>query len=226
MSFRSCSHIKSNGEKCNAPALRKQSVCYFHYRWQKRQQRRVELGGPVGTNNNSGIEIPTLESYEDIQIGIMEVLQAIVDDRVSTKRAGLMLYALQIASGNMRIKEKPGITSTTSVTEIELEEVEAGATSEAPLEPQFTIQQSENWSSSAESYRQAERRKSNYHEIDGEMFDSNHPVDHANYLNKMAEVEERERPKREAEARKHPVWENGKWVRRDSPEVSPSGSSI
>jgi hypothetical protein len=222
MSFRSCSHFKSDGVKCDAPALRNQTLCYFHYRWPKRQQRRVQLGGPVGANNNTGIEFPTLESYEDIQVGIMEVLQAIVDDRVSTKRAGLMLYALQIASGNMRMKEKPGLSSRKAVTEIELEEVEAGATAEPPIEPIFTIQQAKNWAPGAEGFREKEVRKSNYEEIDGEMFDSGHPVDRENLHQKKAEVEERERPAREAERNRHPVWENGKWVRRDSLAVSPS----
>lgn len=189
MAFRSCSHIKSDGQKCNAPALRRQSLCYFHHRWQQRQQRRILLGGPVGTNNNTGIEMPTLESHEEIQIGLMEIIQAVLDDRINSKRAGQLLYALQIASANMRMKEKPGIASLRSVTEIKIEEAEAAQFSEPPIEPNFTIAQSENWSGAAESYADCERRNAYYSEVEGELFDRNHPHDRANYLEKMRQIE-------------------------------------
>jgi len=83
-----------------------------------------------------------------------------------------------------------------------------------------------NWHPWAEDFRKKELRKASCREIDGEMFDTAHPVDMENFRQKQAEVEEREHPAREAERNKHPVWENGKWVRRDSPAITPTSSGI
>lgn len=118
MAFRECCHVMSDGMKCKSPALKRQSYCYFHHRYNQRQRRRIQLGGPVGTNQNTGIEMPLVESWETIQIGIQEVVEAIVDDRISTKRAGLMLYALQLASTNLKMMNIPGISQPTGVTEL------------------------------------------------------------------------------------------------------------
>src|SRR4051812_40900470 len=50
--IRTCSHIKTNGLKCGSPALRHNTLCYFHYQWDRRERRRVRIGGPVGMNKN------------------------------------------------------------------------------------------------------------------------------------------------------------------------------
>ena len=97
MSLRLCSHIKTNGVKCGSPALRHHTMCYFHYQWQKRDQRRVRLGGPVGMNKNSGVELPLLDGPEAILVSIMEIQHAIVDQRIPVKTATALLYSLQLA---------------------------------------------------------------------------------------------------------------------------------
>ena len=94
---RTCSHIKTNGVKCGSPALRHNTLCYFHYQWDRRERRRVRLGGPIGMNKNTGIELPILEGPESIMLAIMEVQRALLDARIDRQLAHTLLYSLQLA---------------------------------------------------------------------------------------------------------------------------------
>ncbi len=96
-SLRLCTHIKTNGEKCGSPALRHHTLCYFHYQWQRRDQRRIRLGGPVGMNKDSGIELPLLDGPEAILVSIMEIQHALLDQRIPIKMGTALLYSLQLA---------------------------------------------------------------------------------------------------------------------------------
>jgi hypothetical protein len=51
---------------------------------------------------NSGLELPFLEDANAVQVTIQEIMQAILDRRIDNKRAGLLLYSLQLASSNIR----------------------------------------------------------------------------------------------------------------------------
>ncbi len=96
-SARTCSHIKSNGVLCGSPALRHQTRCYFHHRWQKRQQQIARMAGPFGTNQQHGVELPILEGPESIMIAIMEIQHALLDNRITHKTATALLYSIQLA---------------------------------------------------------------------------------------------------------------------------------
>ncbi|MDT8070196.1 MAG: hypothetical protein ROO76_18675 [Terriglobia bacterium] len=95
--LRLCTHIKTNGIKCGSPALRHHTLCYFHYQWQKRDQRRIRLGGPVGMNKNSGVELPLLDGPEAILVSIMEIQRGLLDHRIEVKMGTALLYSLQLA---------------------------------------------------------------------------------------------------------------------------------
>ena len=81
-----CEHIKTNGVRCGSPALRGRRYCYFHYNLIR---PRVNV-------------FPLLEDANAIQLELGEVIRGLIDQRLDTKRAALILYALQIASGNLR----------------------------------------------------------------------------------------------------------------------------
>src|SRR6185369_2510813 len=108
---RTCTHIKTNGIKCGTYALRHHTKCYFHYQWERRQIRRVRLGGPVGMNKNTGIELPMLDSPAAILLAIMEIQHALLDARIDHKSASTLLYSLQLA-----IQVQPNETSFGSHT--------------------------------------------------------------------------------------------------------------
>ncbi len=88
-----CEHIKTNGTRCDSPALRGRRLCYFHYNCRLPQ---IQL-------------VPILEDGTAIQLGLLEIIRALLDERIDTKRAGLVLYALQIAALNLRhVDGEPG----------------------------------------------------------------------------------------------------------------------
>jgi hypothetical protein len=51
------------------------------------------------------LELPLLEDLNAVQVGVMQVVDALIDDRIDRHRAGLILYGLQQAANNLRGKE-------------------------------------------------------------------------------------------------------------------------
>jgi hypothetical protein len=88
--YRLCQHIKTNGVQCQSPALRDTNFCYFHGAM-NRQRRQSDP-----------FLLPALEDANAIQIAVQEVIEALLEKRIDNKRAGLLLYALQIASANLK----------------------------------------------------------------------------------------------------------------------------
>jgi hypothetical protein len=97
-----CNHILTNGQVCNAIPMRDSNFCYWHHKARARRRRYERIGGPISMEANSGLELPLLEDANAIQVAIQEIMQAILDRRIDNKRAGLLLYSLQLASSNIR----------------------------------------------------------------------------------------------------------------------------
>ena len=102
---RQCEHIKTNGEFCGSPALRGRNYCYFHLTHIGRRLRtarnhaRVQASSPE--NAVVPLELPPFEDANSIQTALMQVVGALLHNRIDSKRAGLVLYALQTASSNL-----------------------------------------------------------------------------------------------------------------------------
>ena len=88
-----CRFIKSNGLKCQAVAMRGSPFCYHHARI------RVLPSRPR-RNNEAVLNLPSLDDPSAALPFINEVLQALASNRISSKRAGSLLYALQVARTN------------------------------------------------------------------------------------------------------------------------------
>jgi hypothetical protein len=87
----SCLHVKVDGVKCAAPALRGEVFCYFHQR----------LIRGVTTPPRSRLHpIAFLEDETSIQASLMEVVNALVRNTIDYRRAQLILRALHIAVKN------------------------------------------------------------------------------------------------------------------------------
>jgi len=102
---RQCEHIKANGEFCGSPALRGRHYCYFHLTQIGRRIRAERFHAKARAASIDAaampLELPPLEDADSIQIALMQVVDAILHNRIDTKRAGLVLYALQTASSNL-----------------------------------------------------------------------------------------------------------------------------
>jgi hypothetical protein len=92
-----CQHVKVNGTQCGSPALRRRRRCYFHE--EMCTERAKDLSDQFGQRR---FVMPVLEDANAVQIALMKVMQMLVRGQIDTKVAGLLLYGLQTASGNLR----------------------------------------------------------------------------------------------------------------------------
>jgi hypothetical protein len=91
-----CNHIKTSGVRCGSPALRNRRYCYYHQR-----TRPVLIN--VGHDDNPKLfSLPLLEDAHDIQSALRQVALHYLNGDFSREKAGLMFYALQIATCNLK----------------------------------------------------------------------------------------------------------------------------
>jgi hypothetical protein len=127
MSTPYCRHIKTNGRRCCAFAVRDEQLCYFHRASNKRHrglramphldnpetvihplaldrermQREPMLAQYFGVPTGPLLlDFPQIEDRESIQLALSMLLTALGQDRIDPKRATVMLYNLQVASTN------------------------------------------------------------------------------------------------------------------------------
>ncbi len=80
-----CQHVRYNNSRCGAPARAGSPFCIFH------------------APNYEGMPATVIpEDAATIQIELATVLRQLDDQDSDTRRAGLKLYALQVASMNLR----------------------------------------------------------------------------------------------------------------------------
>ena len=96
-----CRHVKVNGTQCGSPAVRSKSFCYYH------QQHRPILAECYsdGEYSTGEILLPVFEDAHSVQSVIRKVVQMVLQKRIERKTASLLLYALQIASSNLKRME-------------------------------------------------------------------------------------------------------------------------
>jgi hypothetical protein len=82
-----CRWVKQDGRSCGSPQMRKHIYCYAHR--QMMEARTVAL------------RIPALEDANAIQIAVMQVQKALIEDTITVKKAGLLFYSLQLAMTNV-----------------------------------------------------------------------------------------------------------------------------
>ena len=83
-----CSHIKFDGRRCQSPALKGKRLCYFHGRLHYPRPSRTLL--------------PLLEDANSVQAVLLSVQRALLQGTVDLEAARLLLYALEIASNNLK----------------------------------------------------------------------------------------------------------------------------
>src|SRR5258706_624665 len=92
-----CQHLKMNGVQCMSPALKWRWLCFFQNRTRREQVRNAR-----DESTKRRCELPLLEDANSVQMALMKVMQMLGSGRLDHKTAGLMLYALQTASCNLR----------------------------------------------------------------------------------------------------------------------------
>src|SRR5271166_6461807 len=114
--IRRCRHVKSKGTQCGSPALKGKELCYYH---EQNQPQAVELYMDGERYSDGSIVIPVFEDAHSIQTVIRQVVQLMLTRRIERKDAGLLLYALQIASGNLKTMQAERAKPTQVVVELD-----------------------------------------------------------------------------------------------------------
>ena len=99
--IRRCQHIKTNGTQCGSPALRNETLCHYH---RESRPERVEVCGENGQACGQ-ILVPVFEDASSIQTMVRQVTILLLQGKIDSKKAGQVLYGLQIASANLKRME-------------------------------------------------------------------------------------------------------------------------
>ncbi|MGA6984854.1 MAG: hypothetical protein WBZ01_02265 [Terriglobales bacterium] len=124
-----CRHIKVSGIQCGSPALRKKDFCFYH---QQNRPIAVECYSE-GKYATGEIALPVFEDAHSVQAVIRQVVQMVLQKRIERKTASLLLYALQIASSNLKRMELEKPQPEQVVTDPETIGLET--VSQTPLDP-------------------------------------------------------------------------------------------
>ena len=111
-----CRHIKTNGTQCGSPALKAQEFCYYH---QQNRPRAVELYIDGERYSDGEFMMPVFEDAHSIQTALRQVVTLLLQRRIERKDASLALYALQIASANLKTMQAERAKPTQVVVEPE-----------------------------------------------------------------------------------------------------------
>jgi hypothetical protein len=84
--YRRCQTFRSNGERCKAPAMKGERLCYKHEQQAQAQRRRQSF------------TLPPLVDLKSVQGAIRDVAQAIIEGRIDDDYAGALLNRIQNAS--------------------------------------------------------------------------------------------------------------------------------
>jgi hypothetical protein len=114
--IRRCRHVKTNGTQCGSPALKAQELCYYH---DQNRPQPVELYIDGERYADGSIVLPVFEDAHSIQTVIRQVVQLMLSRRIDRKDAGVLLYALQIASGNLKTMQAEKAKPTQVVVEVD-----------------------------------------------------------------------------------------------------------
>ena len=115
---RQCRHILTEGRRCASPCLRHEEFCYFHH-----TTRRPVASPSQRRRRSSTFDLPHPEDRAAIQTSIGEVLRRIAANHIDPRRAGLLLYGLQIASSNLPKTPAPSQDTDLDDTPEQVEEI-------------------------------------------------------------------------------------------------------
>jgi hypothetical protein len=82
-----CRWVKQGGTACGSPQMKKHIYCFAHMQMMEARDLMLRLPAPEDANA--------------IQIGLMRIQKSLIEDTISTKKAGLLVYSMQLALTNV-----------------------------------------------------------------------------------------------------------------------------
>src|SRR5271168_3349270 len=89
-----CHHYQApTGQRCGSPALKGEYYCYHHHLKHAKRSQQLVLIDPEITR----MELPPIEDRASIFVALAAVVQRLAENTIDTRRAGQIIYALQVA---------------------------------------------------------------------------------------------------------------------------------
>jgi hypothetical protein len=111
MPYELCRQIKTNGRRCQSPALTGENWCFFHHRLHFRR-RALRTPSPGKPAINRTLLIPPVEDREAVQVALSLVIEGVASGQIDEKLARVLLCGLQIASRNATSLEPQAAPAT------------------------------------------------------------------------------------------------------------------
>ena len=92
--YKECGHIMPSGLHCKSPAMRGSAFCYFHGRAPRpaRPARPLEVQHRDALPSSAPVDAP---------LAVNQIMQALAANRISPRRAAILLQGVQMASGQV-----------------------------------------------------------------------------------------------------------------------------
>ncbi|MGB7266481.1 MAG: hypothetical protein WBC92_13270 [Terracidiphilus sp.] len=88
--YLTCRHIKTNGLRCESPALKGGHFCYYH--------SKTRIVGAEPEAKYGPLHLPIPEDPGSVQLSIAMISDALINGRIDLKNATGLFYGLQIAA--------------------------------------------------------------------------------------------------------------------------------
>jgi hypothetical protein len=82
-----CQWVRQDGTSCRSPQMKQHIYCFAHMQMAEARDLMLRLPAPEDANA--------------IQVGLMRIQKAVIEDTISMKKAGLLLYSMQLALTNV-----------------------------------------------------------------------------------------------------------------------------
>src|SRR6478672_3553088 len=82
-----CQWVRQDGTSCRSPQMKQHIYCFAHMQMAEARELMLKLPPPEDANA--------------IQVGLMRIQKALIEDTISMKKAGLLLYSMQLAMTNV-----------------------------------------------------------------------------------------------------------------------------
>jgi hypothetical protein len=98
LKVKGCRHIMPGGRRCHSPALRGMAYCFNH--------QKIHVALNRSKHSHKRLELASLESSEGVRRAITQVCDALGKARIDERKAGIMMYGLQLATKLVRKSPK------------------------------------------------------------------------------------------------------------------------
>ena len=101
--YNECRYVRVSGARCHSAALKGKAYCYFHLHNRRSVPVHTDAVDALTLSpmpESATLTLPLLEDRSSVQLAITQVLAALASNQIDNRRAGLLLYGLQIASQN------------------------------------------------------------------------------------------------------------------------------